>query len=54
MFHKGATIPHVGDLLEGDGKEARTARFGSLDDIESKKDELQKVVKSWIELQDQN
>ena len=51
MFHKGATLPNKSGLLEGDGKEARTARFYSLDDIESKKDALESVIKEWIELQ---
>ena len=48
MFHKGAMIPYKGALLEGDGKEARTARFSDLEDIEAKKEELEKVVKAWI------
>ena len=51
MFHKGALLPNKSGLLEGDGKEARTARFHSLDDIESKKAALESVVKEWIEMQ---
>lgn len=51
MFHKGATINDTSGLLEGDGKEARTARFYSLADIEEKKDALQGVVREWIKMQ---
>ncbi|MBO6516711.1 MAG: DUF1801 domain-containing protein [Bacteroidia bacterium] len=52
MFHKGATIPDETGLLEGDGKEARTARFYDMNDIESKKELLETVVRSWIATQD--
>lgn len=51
LFHKGATINDSSGLLEGDGKEARTARFYGLDDIEEKKDALQAVIREWIKMQ---
>ncbi len=54
MFHKGALMTDTTGLLEGDGREARTARFHSMEDIEAKKEDLQTVVKAWIALQDQN
>ena len=54
MFHKGALLPNKSDLLEGDAKEGRTARFSSLEDIEAKKDALISVVKEWIEHQNAN
>ncbi len=54
MFHKGANIKDENGLLEGDGKEARTAKFYDLDDIESKKEALEAVVKEWIRMQDAN
>ncbi len=50
MFHKGGTIDIESDLLEGDGKEARTARFYGMDDIESKRDALQDVIRAWIRM----
>lgn len=53
MFHKGATIEDASGLLEGDGKEARTARFYSLDDIEDKKADLEGVVGEWIRMRDE-
>ena len=34
MFHKGALLPNKSGLLNGDGKEARVARFENLADIE--------------------
>ena len=52
MFHKGAFIPGDHDILEGDGKEARVARFHGMDDIELKKDALQGIIRSWIHIQD--
>ncbi len=52
MFHKGALIKDHHNLLQGDGKESRVARFESLDDIASKKEALQAVIKEWIRMQD--
>ncbi|MEQ9424610.1 MAG: DUF1801 domain-containing protein [Cyclobacteriaceae bacterium] len=53
MFHKGAMINDPSGLLQGDGKEARTAKFASLEEIESCKSNLQAVVKEWIRIQDE-
>ena len=52
MFHKGFLINDTSGLLEGDGKEARTARFDNLEDIENKKFALQAVIREWIRMQD--
>ena len=52
MFHKGAMIPDSTGLLQGDGKEGRTAKFASLEEIEARKEDLQAVVKAWIALMD--
>jgi hypothetical protein len=51
MFHKGATINDPTGLLDGDGKEGRTAKFYSMDDIEEKKPKLESVIKEWIRMQ---
>ena len=51
MFHKGATINDPFALLEGDGKEARVARFENMEDIEQKKKALEAVIKEWIKMQ---
>jgi hypothetical protein len=53
MFHKGATIRDKSGLLQGDGKEGRVAKFSSLKEIESRKKDLEAVVKEWIRMQDQ-
>lgn len=52
MFHKGALIGDKSGILEGDGKEARTAKFKDMNDIEEKKEHLTKVVLQWIALRD--
>ncbi len=52
MFHKGAEIPGVFPNLEGDGKESRSFKVASLDDLEAKKDELTAIVNAWCALRD--
>ena len=52
MFHKGALINDTTGLLEGDGKEARTVKFDSLEEIEKRKSDLQKAVLDWVKMQD--
>ena len=53
-FHKGAIINDETGLLEGDGKEARVARFYNMEDIEKKKLLLENVVKKWMVVMDGN
>ncbi len=48
MFHKGAEIPGTFPSLEGDGKEARSFKVASLEELEQKRDELQAIVRAWI------
>ena len=52
MFHKGAMIPDKSGLLEGDGKEARVARFADVNDIKKKRNALESVIRQWIKMQD--
>ncbi|MGI9550896.1 MAG: DUF1801 domain-containing protein [Aurantibacter sp.] len=52
MFHKGATILDNSGLLLGDGKEARVAKFGTIEEVQSRKKDLENVVMEWIRLQD--
>ncbi|MFY0674705.1 MAG: DUF1801 domain-containing protein [Bacteroidia bacterium] len=54
MFHKGALINDTSGLLEGDKPEGRSAKFASLDDVETKKDAIIEVVNKWIALQDES
>jgi uncharacterized protein YdhG (YjbR/CyaY superfamily) len=52
MFHKGKFIQGDFPSLEGDGKEARTMKFSSLEDLESKKAELTSLVIAWCDQQE--
>lgn len=52
MFHKGATIAGEFPNLEGDGKEARTMKFASLDDLKAKSKELAAIVVAWCDQRD--
>ncbi len=51
MFHKGALINETTGLLQGDGKEGRTAKFASMEEIENRKSDLESVVLEWIRMQ---
>ena len=51
-FHKGALIQNTTGLLEGDQKEARVARFHSMEDVKAKQKNLEQVVREWIKLMD--
>ncbi len=52
MFHKGATIADDSGILQGDAKEGRTAKFGSMQEIEDRKKDLEAVVLEWVRMQD--
>lgn len=52
MFHKGAEIPGAFPHLEGDGKEARSFKVASLEDLEGKADELSAICIAWCEMRD--
>ena len=52
MFHKGADIPGKHPNLVGDGKEARSFKVESLDDLAKKKQELQSIVRAWCDWRD--
>ena len=52
MFHKGAEIPGDFPGLEGDGKEARSFKVASLEDLDAKRAELQAIARAWCDLKD--
>lgn len=52
MFHKGKSIRGDFPNLEGDGKEGRTMKFSSLEDLKSKKAELSAIVVAWCNQQE--
>jgi hypothetical protein len=39
-------------LLEGDSKEAGTAKFYDLDDVRNKRKDLEIIVKNWVKVMD--
>ncbi len=49
MFHKGALLADKTGLLQGEGKEGRTAKFADMADIESKKADLEALVRLWVD-----
>lgn len=51
-FHTGATIADPDRVLEGDAKEARVLRVESADDLATKREGLEAVVRNWISMQD--
>ena len=52
MFHRGAMLDDPDGLLEGEGDVSRVARFLDADDLERKREALQRLIRNWIELQD--
>ncbi|MFG5380913.1 DUF1801 domain-containing protein [Yoonia sp. R2-816] len=49
MFHKGAEIAGNFPNLTGDGKEARSFKVSDLDDLATKQDELQSIIRAWCD-----
>lgn len=48
MFHKGAEIPGDFPNLVGDGKEARSFKVASLEELDAKEAELIGVFRAWV------
>jgi hypothetical protein len=51
MFHTGASIPGDFPHLEGGGDTARYMTFRDLDEAEARREELEAIVRAWIEMQ---
>jgi hypothetical protein len=49
LFHRGAEIPGHFPRLEGDGRLVRVMRFADVDEVEQAADELQAVIRAWVE-----
>lgn len=49
MFHTGASIPGEFSILEGGGETARYVKFSDIDDVETKSEELTRLVIAWCE-----
>lgn len=49
MFHRGAEIPGDHPRLEGDGRLVRTMRFGSLEELEAGRADLEAAIRAWCD-----
>ncbi len=49
MFHEGARIPGKHPRLEGTAELGRVMRFSTLGQVDSAKDELERVVRAWCD-----
>jgi len=54
MFHKGAQIRGTFPNLVGDGKEARSFKVMSLEDLAEKSAELEQIIAAWRDMKDQS
>jgi hypothetical protein len=52
LFPDGSGVPAKSSLLEGKAKDRREAKFHSLEDVQSKRRALEKLVKDWVALRD--
>ena len=52
MFHRGAEIPGEHEILEGDARLVRTARFASIDEVDDRRGELETVIQAWCDWRD--
>jgi hypothetical protein len=50
MFHLGASLPGKHPQLEGGGATVRYMRFADLDEVESKRSDLEAAVRAWCKL----
>ncbi|WP_084631223.1 DUF1801 domain-containing protein [Demequina aestuarii] len=54
MFHQGALIPGHFPSLVGSGPEARAMKIVSIAEAEEHRDEINALIKAWIEWKDMN
>ncbi len=52
MFHRGADLDDPDGLLEGEGDVSRVAKFLDADDLASKRDALQALIRQWVARRD--
>lgn len=50
LFHRGAEIPGDHPRLVGEGNTARVMRFADSDEVQAGRDDLEAVIRAWIEL----
>ena len=49
MFHRGAEIPGKHPRLEGAGELVRTMRFADVGEVEKRRKDLERVVRTWCD-----
>jgi len=55
VFPSGAKVGDASGLLEGDYADGRRlAMFSSMDEVQSKRPQLQRVIKKWLSVLDKN
>ena len=52
LVHRGSEIPGDHPVLEGDAPLARTMRFADVADVETRRAELEAVVRGWCDSKD--
>jgi hypothetical protein len=52
LFHEGASIPGEHPLLEGGGDHARYARIADEGELETRRPELEAIVRAWCDSRD--
>jgi hypothetical protein len=52
MFHQGAKIPGDHPLLEGEGATSRTAKLAGLEQVETRRAELEAIIRAWCAYRD--
>jgi hypothetical protein len=50
LFHRGGEIPGDHPRLEGEGPLAKVMRFGSVEEVDAGRADLEAVIRAWIEL----
>lgn len=48
LFHRGGEIPGAHPRLEGDGPLAKVMRFGSVEEVDAGRADLESVIRAWI------
>ena len=52
LFHQGAKLPGAHPKLEGGGETVRYMRFADAADVATKRKDLEKAIRAWIELKE--
>jgi uncharacterized protein YdhG (YjbR/CyaY superfamily) len=49
LFHQGAQIPGLHELLVGEGTTSRTMKIANIEDAERNKQDIERIVKAWCD-----